>query len=120
MNDVELNEPDAEEPAVMEPPRIPVRIWHWFVWMYATMTLMAVIDARGTPVSEDSGRALVATKVTWSVRSGLTLTASLVLWRIVRRGQFPREVRWCPGHFLVWLCLVSTVVGATFYITNRF
>ncbi len=120
MSEAETIHPDAEETAVTEPPRIPLRIWHWFVWMFATMVLMAVVDARGTTVSDFTDRAIVAIMVIWSARSGLILTASSALWHIVRREQLPREVRWCPGHFLVWLGLVSTVVQAAIYISDRF
>ncbi len=33
MSEAETIHPDAEETAVTEPPRI----WHWFVWMFATV-----------------------------------------------------------------------------------
>lgn len=119
MSEAELHEPGAEEVATTEPPRIPLRIWHWFVWILATVVLMAIIDVREMRPLDLDGWWQVGAMVLWAAQSGLVLTAALAAFHVARQRHLPDEVRWSPGHFLLSAFLISALMAVALFITIK-
>lgn len=120
MSQDELHKPDAAEVAANEPPRIPLRIWHWFVWSFATISLLAISNAREAPGIGASGGLRQVITIHWSFVGGLILTACIALAIIFRQAELPRPLKWAPGHFLLLGMGTTVLSGGLIYALGQF
>lgn len=98
------------ESELNEPPRIGLRIWHWFVWIPATLLMIKMMSRAQVRPVDLSDLWNLASVVIWSAHMGFVLTASIAAWNIARQQSQPDEVRWSPGHFLLGMLLVTTLM----------
>jgi hypothetical protein len=119
MSDSQPLQPDGVDTPVMDPPRIPLRIWHWFVWTFATISLLANSGLRNENSSDDFGLYQQIVAIHWSVVGGLVLTACAALAIVLRRADLPRPLKRAPGHFLLLALGAFILSGEVFVVVEQ-